>query len=112
MRIEEQTQGAVTILRTVGPLTGDEAKARCRTTMISCGSRCKRLKLREEFRPTGDPTPTPRNPPLGALEVSLFLRGESRGDGLPPVISGELPLRRAPPRARAGGVAPRGLAAT
>ncbi len=27
MRIEEQTQGAVTILKTIGPLTGDEAKA-------------------------------------------------------------------------------------
>jgi hypothetical protein len=73
---------------------------------------CKRLKLREEHRPSGDPTPTRRRPPLGALKVSLSLGGESRGHGLPPVISGELLPRRAPPRARAGGVAPRGLAAT
>ena len=42
------------------------------------------------------------------MVVSISLRGESRGDGLPPVVSGELPPRRAPPRARAGGVAPRG----
>ena len=27
MRLEEQTQGAVTILKIVGPLTGDEARA-------------------------------------------------------------------------------------
>ncbi len=26
MRVEEQTQGAVTILKTIGPLTGEEAK--------------------------------------------------------------------------------------
>jgi hypothetical protein len=92
--------------------TGDVTDAPCQMTMISCESRCRRLELREEFRPTGYPTPTPRNPPVGAPEVSLSLRGESGGDGLPPVISGERPLRFAPPRARAGVVSPLGLAAT
>jgi hypothetical protein len=90
----------------------DGTDARCRTIMISCGSRCKRLDFREELRPTGDPTLTPRSPSLGALEVSLVHRRESRGDGLPRVISDEPPQRRAPPRVRAGGVAPHGGAAT
>src|SRR5262249_27370060 len=47
----------------------------------------------------------PRNPPGSASPA--IVRGEGRGDGLSPVINGALPLRRAPPRARAGAVAPR-----
>jgi hypothetical protein len=46
----------------------------------------------EEPWPTGDPTQTPRSPP--------------------PTIGGERPPRRVPPRARAGGGAAHGLAAT